>query len=180
MPTLDRITVYPVKSLDGVEVAAANVLPTGALEHDRRWHIVDPEGGVVSAKRAPLVHAIRAEFTIAGLAASGAGAGLPPLGPNVVALAVDPAAVAARAVPGVERLARLGAGVFPLVPGSDGPCGWLSEALGIGVLLVEHHTEFVFGHCDRVSTLNLGRLLRHGTPQEVRTDPEVIRVYLGA
>ena len=51
---------------------------------------------------------------------------------------------------------------------------------GIGVLLVEHHTEFVFGLCDRVTTLNLGRLLAHGTPSEVRNDPEVIRVYLGA
>lgn len=51
---------------------------------------------------------------------------------------------------------------------------------GIGVLLVEHHTEFVFGISDRVTALNLGRELRHGTPQEVRHDPEVIRVYLGA
>lgn len=55
----------------------------------------------------------------------------------------------------------------------------LREA-GIGVLLVEHHTEFVFGICDRVTTFNLGRLLKHGSPQEVRNDPEVIRVYLGA
>ena len=51
---------------------------------------------------------------------------------------------------------------------------------GIGVLLVEHHTEFVFGISDRVTTLNLGRTLRHGTAHEVRHDPEVIRVYLGA
>jgi branched-chain amino acid transport system ATP-binding protein len=51
---------------------------------------------------------------------------------------------------------------------------------GIGVLLVEHHTEFVFGISDRVTTLNLGRVLRQGTPHEVRHDPEVIRVYLGA
>lgn len=51
---------------------------------------------------------------------------------------------------------------------------------GIGVLLVEHHTEFVFAISDRVTTLNLGRTLRHGTPHEVRHDPEVIRVYLGA
>jgi hypothetical protein len=29
MPTLDRITLYPVKSLDGVEVAEARVLPSG-------------------------------------------------------------------------------------------------------------------------------------------------------
>ncbi len=51
---------------------------------------------------------------------------------------------------------------------------------GIGVLLVEHHTDFVFRICDRVTTLNVGKMIRHGTPDEVRADPEVIRVYLGA
>lgn len=52
--------------------------------------------------------------------------------------------------------------------------------VGIGVLLVEHHTDFVFRICDRVTTLNVGKMIRHGTPDEVRADPEVIRVYLGA
>lgn len=51
---------------------------------------------------------------------------------------------------------------------------------GIGVLLVEHHTDFVFRVCDRVTTLNVGKMIRHGSPDEVRHDPEVIRVYLGA
>ena len=51
---------------------------------------------------------------------------------------------------------------------------------GVGVLLVEHHTDFVFRVCDRVTTLNVGRMIRHGSPDEVRQDPEVIRVYLGA
>lgn len=51
---------------------------------------------------------------------------------------------------------------------------------GIGVLLVEHHTDFVFRVCDRVTALDVGKMIRHGTPTEVRTDPEVIRVYLGA
>jgi branched-chain amino acid transport system ATP-binding protein len=51
---------------------------------------------------------------------------------------------------------------------------------GIGVLLVEHHTDFVFRVSDRVTVLNLGRVLAHGAPQTVRHDPEVIRVYLGA
>jgi branched-chain amino acid transport system ATP-binding protein len=51
---------------------------------------------------------------------------------------------------------------------------------GIGVLLVEHHTDFVFRVCDRVTALNLGRSIAHGTSSQVRNDPEVIRVYLGA
>jgi ABC-type branched-subunit amino acid transport system ATPase component len=51
---------------------------------------------------------------------------------------------------------------------------------GIGVLLVEHHTDFVFRICDCVTTLNVGKMIKHGASEEVRTDPEVIRVYLGA
>ena len=139
MPTLDRITVYHVKSLDGVDVAEARVLASGGLEHDRRWQLVDMEGRVVNAKRMPIVHAFRAEYAIEGLAATAppAGGELPDLGPNVIALEVDPEALAAAAIPGVERLTSLGPDVFPLVPGSAGPCGWLSEALGFGVLLLE-------------------------------------------
>ena len=139
MPTLERITVFPVKSLDGVAVREARLLPGAGLEHDRRWQLVDLEGRVVNAKRTALLHVIRAEYAIEGLAAAGppAGGELPSLAANVIALAVDPAALAARAVSGVERLRSLSPDVFPLVPGSAGPCAWLSEALGFGVLLME-------------------------------------------
>lgn len=51
---------------------------------------------------------------------------------------------------------------------------------GVGVLLVEHHTDFVFRVSDRVTTLDLGKVIKHGAPEDVRADPEVIRVYLGA
>jgi ABC-type branched-subunit amino acid transport system ATPase component len=51
---------------------------------------------------------------------------------------------------------------------------------GVGVLLVEHHTDFVFRISARVTTLDRGRLIAHGTPDQVRRDPEVVRVYLGA
>ncbi|HEV8263063.1 MAG TPA: ABC transporter ATP-binding protein [Burkholderiales bacterium] len=51
---------------------------------------------------------------------------------------------------------------------------------GVGVLLVEHHTDFVFRISDRVTTLDIGAVIKHGTPDEVKRDPEVIRVYLGA
>jgi uncharacterized protein len=143
MPTLDRITLYPLKSLDGVEVTEARLLPGAGLEHDRRWQLVDLDGRVVNAKRTALLHAIRAEYAIEGLAAAGPDAGLPRLAANVISLAIDPAALAAAAVPGLdrlpdsERLRALAPDVFPLVPGSEGPCGWLSEALGYDVLLLE-------------------------------------------
>lgn len=131
MPTLDRITIYPVKSLDGLDVAEARVLPAGGLEHDRRWQLVDMDGRVVNAKRMPLFHAIRAEFDLGGVGGVPASAG------HRIHLAIDPAAVAARAIPGIERLASLLPDSFPLVPGPNGPCGWLSEGLGVGVLLLE-------------------------------------------
>ena len=144
MPTLDRITIYPVKSLDGLEVKRARVLPGAGLEHDRRWQFIDLEGRVINAKRLAILHAIRAEFELAGVEAGGfetgecegAGGQGADAG-NLVTLSVDPAALAARAVPGIERLAALQPERFPLIAGGAGPCGWLAEAVGFGVLLVE-------------------------------------------
>ncbi|MGE3637898.1 MAG: MOSC domain-containing protein [Pirellulales bacterium] len=65
---LRRITIYPIKSLDGVEVGAACVLPSGALENDRRFALVDAEGKCVNGKRTPAIHAIRAEYDLAAMA----------------------------------------------------------------------------------------------------------------
>lgn len=62
MPTLTRITIYPIKSLDGRDVAEARVLPGGALENDRRWALVDAQGRYVHGKRTPAIHRIRARF----------------------------------------------------------------------------------------------------------------------
>ena len=144
MPTLELITIYPVKSLDGLDLAAARMLPGGALEHDRRWQLIDMEGRVVNAKRTALLHAIRAEFELAGAVpvghfiAEAHGAGLAvPAATNLVTLAIDPEASERRAVPGIDRLRGLRPESFPLVPGEAGPCGWLSEALGFDVQLLE-------------------------------------------
>jgi branched-chain amino acid transport system permease protein len=51
--------------------------------------------------------------------------------------------------------------------------------IGTGVLLVEHHADLIFAICDRVTVLNLGRVLAAGTPDEIRTHKEVVSAYLG-
>lgn len=51
---------------------------------------------------------------------------------------------------------------------------------GVAVLLVEHHADLIFDVCDRVTVLNLGRVLADGTPAEIRVHKEVVSAYLGA
>ncbi len=51
---------------------------------------------------------------------------------------------------------------------------------GTGVLLVEHHADLIFDICDRVTVLNLGKVLAAGTPTEIRSHREVVSAYLGA
>ncbi|HVW36020.1 MAG TPA: MOSC N-terminal beta barrel domain-containing protein [Pirellulales bacterium] len=58
---LARITVYPIKSLDGVEVERATLLPGGALEHDRQFALVD-ELGFVNGKRTEAAHRLRSSI----------------------------------------------------------------------------------------------------------------------
>jgi len=51
---------------------------------------------------------------------------------------------------------------------------------GIGILLIEHDMTEVMGISDHIIVLDYGRKISDGLPEEVRTDPAVIRAYLGA
>jgi branched-chain amino acid transport system permease protein len=51
---------------------------------------------------------------------------------------------------------------------------------GTGVLLVEHHADLIFDISDRVTVLNLGKVLAAGTPAEIRAHREVVVAYLGS
>jgi uncharacterized protein YcbX len=63
--TLGRITIFPIKSLDGIDLDEGDVLPNGGLANDRRFAIVDSEGRCVNGKRTAAVHRIRAEYDLA-------------------------------------------------------------------------------------------------------------------
>ena len=64
MPKLQNILIYPIKSLDGVAVAQAKILPGGALEHDREFCIVNQTGKWVNGKRTAKIHQIRSQFDL--------------------------------------------------------------------------------------------------------------------
>jgi len=50
---------------------------------------------------------------------------------------------------------------------------------GVAVLFTEHDMDVVFAHADRVIVLDRGRVIATGSPEQVRADAEVRRVYLG-
>lgn len=49
----------------------------------------------------------------------------------------------------------------------------------MAIALVEHHVDMVMSVSDRVTVLNLGRVLASGSPAEIRANPEVATAYLG-
>jgi ABC-type branched-subunit amino acid transport system ATPase component len=50
---------------------------------------------------------------------------------------------------------------------------------GTGVILIEHSLEMVMSTCDVVTVLNFGKVIAHGTPDEVSKNEIAIDAYLG-
>jgi branched-chain amino acid transport system ATP-binding protein len=50
---------------------------------------------------------------------------------------------------------------------------------GLTLLFTEHDMDVVFSIAEKITVLHQGQVLAEGTPAEVRSNPEVQRVYLG-
>jgi len=59
---LGRISIFPIKSLDGLEVDEVKITSGGILENDRIYAIFDENGGVVNGKRTARIHQLRCAF----------------------------------------------------------------------------------------------------------------------
>jgi branched-chain amino acid transport system ATP-binding protein len=55
----------------------------------------------------------------------------------------------------------------------------LRREFGVAVLLIEHDMSLVMGVSDRIMVMEHGKPITTGEPEAVRTDPRVIKAYLG-
>jgi branched-chain amino acid transport system ATP-binding protein len=57
----------------------------------------------------------------------------------------------------------------------------LADVVGAGtsILLVEHHVDMVFEHCQRVYVLDFGQVIAAGAPDDIKNDTHVRKAYLG-
>jgi len=54
----------------------------------------------------------------------------------------------------------------------------IAQEMNLTVLFIEHDMNVVFGISERVRVMHLGRIFAEGTPEEIRANKEVQRIYL--
>lgn len=61
---LSHIAIFPIKSLDALNLQSAEILASGALKGDREFAIFDSDDRVVNAKRTAKIQRIRSQYDL--------------------------------------------------------------------------------------------------------------------
>lgn len=69
-PKLARIRIYPIKSMEPVEVDAVGIAPHGMLENDRSFAIFEGSGDIIKAKTSAEYHRLHTRVNLQSLEAT--------------------------------------------------------------------------------------------------------------
>ena len=61
-PFLEKIMIYPIKSLDGLSISQATLLKSGALKYDRQWAIYANNQKLINGKSNNRIYRLRATY----------------------------------------------------------------------------------------------------------------------
>lgn len=56
---------------------------------------------------------------------------------------------------------------------------YIRDKFGVTIFMIEHHMNLVMDISDRIYVIDFGKLIAHGTPEEVQNNEVVIKAYLG-
>ena len=55
----------------------------------------------------------------------------------------------------------------------------IRDTFQIAIMLIEHDMNLVMGVCEGIAVVNYGKIIAKGTPDQIRSNPEVIEAYHG-